>query len=143
VPTSPICVDASVVVRLVAHPSDVVVRELWDAWDREARVLIAPTLLYYEVSNALYQYLRHGLMSVESARMALRAALALPVQMHGEPAVHADAVAMAERHKLTATYDAHYLVLAAQMGAEFWTLDHRLVEAVSDRLPWVRLAVES
>jgi predicted nucleic acid-binding protein len=95
------------------------------------------------VTNALYQYLRHGLLSVESARVALRAALALPVQLQSEPGLHDDAVAMAERHTLPATDDAHYLVLAEQMGAEFWTLDRRLVEAVSDSLRWVRLVVQN
>lgn len=42
---------------------------------------------------------------------------------------------------MNATYDAHYLALADQLGAEFWTTDRKLVRAVQPSLPWVRLVV--
>jgi len=31
------------------------------------------------------------------------------------------------------------LALAERLGAEFWTADRRLCQAVAARLPWVRL----
>ena len=37
--------------------------------------------------------------------------------------------------------DAHYLALAQRLGAEFWTADRRLVQAVQATLPWVNLVV--
>ena len=36
-------------------------------------------------------------------------------------------------------YDAHYLALAERLGAEFWTADRRLQQAVGATLLWVRL----
>jgi predicted nucleic acid-binding protein len=71
-------------------------------------------------------------------RLALRAALSLPLRLYGEPELHARALDLAERLSLPAAYDAHYLALADWLGAEFWTADQRLVRAVQDELPWVR-----
>ncbi|MGQ9680921.1 MAG: hypothetical protein ACUVX9_00125 [Anaerolineae bacterium] len=49
-----ICVDANLVIRLVADPADALVRERWEEWDASRRQLAAPTLLYYEMTYALY-----------------------------------------------------------------------------------------
>ena len=80
-----VCVDANLVIRLVADPRDGVVERLWEQWDGERRQLAAPTLLFYEVTNALYRYQREGLLSASAVRLALRAALSLPVRLLGGP----------------------------------------------------------
>jgi predicted nucleic acid-binding protein len=134
-----LCVDANLVIRLVADPKDVSVQRLWERWDAERRRLAAPTLLYYEVTNVLYRYQRHGLMSASAVRLALKAALALPLQLHGEVELHRQALDLADRFSLPAAYDAHYLALAERLGAEFWTADRRLLQAVESALPWVHL----
>ena len=54
--SSRISVDASTVVRLVAFPKDHAVYQRWEAWEEQGTHLVAPTLLYYEVTNALYRY---------------------------------------------------------------------------------------
>ena len=135
---SPVCVDANLVIRLVVDPDDELVRSTWERWDGENRRIAAPTLLFYEVSNALYRYQRAGMMSGEAVRLALRAALSLPLQLYGESALHTRALDLAERLSLPAAYDAHYLALADWLGAEFWTADERLACAVQHVLPWVR-----
>jgi predicted nucleic acid-binding protein len=132
-----LCVDASLVVRLVVNPSDMAVQQLWEQWDVEKRQVAAPTLVFYEVSNALYRYQTHELMSGSAVRLALKAALALPVRLFGEPELHGLALDLAERFSLPAAYDAHYLALAEWLGGEFWTADRRLVRAVQKDLPWV------
>jgi predicted nucleic acid-binding protein len=134
-----LCVDANLVVRLVASPNDESVRRLWEGWDSEKRRLVAPTLLYYEVTNALYRYQKHGLMSASAVRLALKAVLSLPLELYGEVALHEQALNLAERLSLPAAYDAHYLALAEWLGAEFWTADRRLAQAVKGTLPWVCL----
>ena len=53
--------------------------------------------------------------------------------------LHKRSLHMAERFLLPAAYDAHYLALADQLGAELWTLDRRLARAVGDVFPWVRV----
>ena len=121
----------------MADPRDKLVRALWEQWDSEKRVLCAPTLLYFEVTNALYRYQRAELMSSSSMRLALNAALSLPFRLYGEENLHSLAVDFAERFSLPAAYDAHYLALAQHLNAEFWSADKRLIKAVQAALPWV------
>ena len=134
-----LCVDANLVIRLVADPKDESVRRLWEQWDAEKRQLAAPTLLYYEVTNVLYRYQKQGLMSASAVRLALKAALSLPLRLHDEADLHWQALDLAERFSLPAAYDAHYLALAEWLGGEFWTADRRLAQAVQTALPWVHL----
>jgi predicted nucleic acid-binding protein len=141
--SSTVCVDANLVIRLVADPSDEPVRQLWERWDIERQQLAAPTLLRYELTNALYRYQKQGFMSGSSAQLALRAALSLPISLHGEADLHWRALDLAQRFSLPAAYDAHYLALAEHLGAAFWTADQRLARAVRPALPWVHLVDES
>ncbi len=102
-------------------------------------MVLAPTLLFYEVANALHRYQRAGHLTAAAVALAVDAALALPIHLHGDAALHREAFALASRLGLPATYDAHYLALAARFGAIFWTADARLVHTVTPALPWVRL----
>lgn len=134
---SPLCVDANLVIRLIADPRDQAVRQAWEGWDADSRQIAAPTLLYYEVGNALYRYQRAQMMGAPAARLAFKAALALPIRLYGSQALHQRAWELTERFALPATYDAHYLALADRLGGEFWTADQKLIEIVQDELPWV------
>jgi predicted nucleic acid-binding protein len=123
--SSIICVDAGPVILRVlfpAHPA----QQLWDTWDKERRRVVAPALLFYEVVNALYHYQRHGWLSPAAIESALRAALALPIELVEDAEMHLQAPALAERYRLPATHDAHYLALAERLAADFWTADQRL-----------------
>ena len=131
-----ICVDASLVVRYLMDPEDDRIQRLWKKWDSEQCPLAAPTLVYYEVTNALYKYQKQGL-SLSAVRIAQRAALALPLILYGEAGLHQRALEIAQRFSLPATYDAHYLALAEQLGADFWTADRRLARSVKDVFDWV------
>jgi predicted nucleic acid-binding protein len=137
--SSPLCVDATLVIRLVADPGDERVRSTWERWDAENRRIAAPTLLFYEVSNALYRYQQARMLSRPAVRLALSAALALPIRLYGEPELHARALDLARRFSLPAAYDAHYLALAEWLGAELWIANRRLARAVEDELPWVHV----
>ncbi|MEJ2211777.1 MAG: type II toxin-antitoxin system VapC family toxin [Anaerolineae bacterium] len=134
-----VCIDASLVIRLVADPSDKPVRDLWAGWNADRQPLAAPTLLYYEVTNGLYRYQKLGLMSGSSVQSALQAALALPIKLYGDLVLHERARRMADRFSLSATYDAHYLALAQWLGGELWTADGRLARGVQPALAWVHL----
>ena len=137
--TSWLCVDASLVVRLVTKPRGYPLRDQWTAWEKSGMRFTAPGLLWYEVTNALYQYGKHGTMSADAIRASLDSALSLPVVLTADSELHIRSLHMAERFSLPAAYDAHYLALADQLGAELWTLDRRLARAVGDRFPWVRV----
>ena len=134
-----ICVDANLVIRLVADPNDSVIHQLWQQWEVDNRQLVAPALLHYEVTNGLYRYQKQGLMTSSTARSALEAALTLPLQLYGDRDLHRAALDLTAQLSLPAAYDAHYLVLAKQLGAELWTADRRLARAVEAALSWVHL----
>jgi predicted nucleic acid-binding protein len=134
---SAICIDASLVIPLVIMPRRTAIHRLWRRWDREERERIAPSLLHYEVTNALYQYERHGTYSVSVIRRALRLALALPLHLYAESWLHERALDLAGQYTLPASYDAHYLAIAEHCGVELWTGDRRLAQAVQSSLPWV------
>jgi predicted nucleic acid-binding protein len=135
-----ICVDANVVIRLVTggeHSERIA--SLWSEWREDGRAIAAPTLLYYEVSNALRRYVAVGELADAEAREALDAALELGVIVLGDADLHRQALEIAKRFQLKAAYDAHYLALAERLGAEFWTTDARLIRGLVDRPIWTRL----
>ena len=116
--SSTVCVDASIVLRHILQPDDEPVKKLWLSWISQQYRLISPTLLYYEVTNGLYQQQKYGLLSPETIRDSLELALSLPINLVGEVGLHQRAREIATKYKLPATYDAHYLALAEGMGVE-------------------------
>ncbi len=60
------------------------------------------------------------------------------VSLVSEASLHQRALAIAQGFDLPATYDAHYLALAENLGTELWTADEKLIKAVGTALPWVR-----
>jgi predicted nucleic acid-binding protein len=92
----------------------------------EGKDLAAPTLLPYEIASICAKKItaRPG-----EERLLLEALALFPslmVALHAVPPV--EAVSVARRRKLT-TYDASYLCLAMEMGAELVTLDDTLARA--------------
>lgn len=138
---SMICIDASVVVRMLiaSEAESAGLWAQWDVWEAAGQTFAAPSLMRYEVTAAFYRYQRAGQLSAESTQQLLAAALAFPVVYYGDVELHSIALALATEHHLPAAYDAHYLALAQRLGSELWTLDARLVRAVGEKLPWVRL----
>ena len=135
-----VCVDSSIVLPLVVEHtlSDLVLTQ-WQIWKTESRHFIAPSLLHYELVNALHRYCIAGFFSQSAARVSLEAALAQPIALYDDDELHYAASELAAIHTLPASYDAHYLALAQRMNAEFWTADKRLYNSVCDALPWVHL----
>ena len=137
-PSSWICLDASIVIKLIVDAQDQALKQRFVQWEASHR-LAAPTLLFYEVTNAMYQYQRHAAHSPAVTRSALRSAQALPIELYSDLYLHQQALQLAQTHSLNATYDAHYLALAQRLGAELWTADKKLVNAVKAKLAWVKL----
>jgi predicted nucleic acid-binding protein len=100
---------------------------------------VAPWLLRYEVTNALHRLRLFGQLTDAALEEQVRAVLALPISYTADESLHLDAVRLARRFNRPASYDAHYLALAEREGAEFWTADERLFNAVHHQLPWVHL----
>ncbi|MBM4467104.1 MAG: type II toxin-antitoxin system VapC family toxin [Chloroflexi bacterium] len=94
----------------------------------------APTLLPYEVTNAVLQAIRRDRISPEKGREILTAFEGLSI-----PTVEVSwqrTLELARTHDRSA-YDGAYLALAEETGSKLVTGDRRLYNAVKDRLPWV------
>lgn len=135
-----ICPDASLVVRLLLNDEEgTPIDLLWQGWFQSGVNLIAPTLLFYEVSNALYRYVIHRQLTRDEVEKTLTAAMQLGIQLHGDPNLHLQALSLAQELGLPATYDAHYLALAKRSSARFWTADQRLFNSIQGKLSWVNI----
>ena len=135
---SPICIDASLAVRMVYDdPASEAVESHWRTWKQDGRRILASAILPLEVANALHRYWKHDLLTEEAADHSLRAFLALEVALIAESATFVRAARLAREFDLPAIYDAHYLAVAEAHGAELWTADYRLARKV-ESLPWVR-----
>jgi predicted nucleic acid-binding protein len=133
-----VCVDASLVVKLAAQEEDSDKADaLWANWDAQGVAVIAPALLYFEFTSALWRKVQRGLLSAERARQALDTALLLGVETLSPPDLHSVAWDLAAQFHRPAAYDSHYLALAQIAGCDFWTADERLYNSVHPRLPWV------
>lgn len=96
--------------------------------------LHAPTLLPYEVANAILQAIRRERISLEKGQEILTAFQGLGIPM--VEVSWQQALELARTHDRSA-YDGAYLALAEGMGSKLVTGDRRLYNAVKDRLPWV------
>ncbi len=135
-----VCVDASIIVDLLTHlGDDPHLQALWEEWLERGVQLVAPHLLPYEVTNVLYKKARRGEMSYEAALDTLQTLVGLPIALHSNPILHSQALQIAQELSLGATYDPHYLALAAQLGCEFWTRNGKLFRAAREKYDLVRL----
>lgn len=58
---TPVCLDASFLVQLVIHGEYVTpAADLWREWHTSNRELVAPGLIYYEINNAIYKYIKRN-----------------------------------------------------------------------------------
>jgi predicted nucleic acid-binding protein len=97
--------------------------------------LAAPTLLTYEVTNAVLQAVRRERVTDENAKAILIAVEGLGIGT--EPVAWQQMLPMARRFDRSA-YDAAYLALAEARGEPLITGDLRLYNAVHDHLDWVQ-----
>lgn len=134
-----ICVDSSVAVKwLVAEPDSPralsLLRHTIDAHEE----IVAPILLISEVANVLWQQVRRGSLLFPQVLERLQYFRALPLRLESGADIALQALMLTEQYRLPAVYDAHYLVVASGAGAQLWTADQRLLNALGGRLPFVR-----
>jgi len=123
----------------VLQPDDAPIKALWQTWVSNEVKLVSPALLYYEVTNGLYQHQRNKVLSPETIWTSLELSLDLPITLVNERNLHVRAREIAMEYNLPAAYDAHYLALAEWMEIDLWTADIRLVNTLKPfKLKWVK-----
>lgn len=137
--SSTVCIDASIILRYVLNPDDAPIRKVWQSWVADEINLVAPSLLFYDVTNGLYQQQRNKYLSPETIWKSLEYSLDLPITLVNEKNLHVRAREIAMKYSLSATYDAHYLALAEWMDIDLWTADKRLINTLKPfRLKWIK-----
>ena len=136
-----ICVvDASLVVR-VLQPGHPRVLDLWREWLDSARRLFAPSLLVYEVTNALYRSARASGVGPAPLATSLEELALMEIELITDAPLSRRAAEIAWTLELPAVYDAYYLAVAERLEAELWTCDQKLARTVGERLPRVVVSV--
>lgn len=136
---SPVCVDASLILRTFIPASySEQATALLAGWQAEETTLVAPALLAFEVTSALRRlvYLRE--ITPARGEDAFQAFLRLPLRLSHRRAIIPLAWELARTPDQSRAYDAAYLALAQLQQCPFWTADERLYNAVRNQLPWVR-----
>ncbi len=96
--------------------------------------LHAPTLLPYEITNAVLKAVSRGRIPLATAQDILDTFDALQIDLYPVPLNRS--LALAHRYQRSA-YDAAYLALAEAMDTPFITGDRRLYQALHHELPYL------
>ena len=119
-----IVVDASVLVVLVSgDPRREAAQAHLRRWTADDEDIHAPTLVPYEVANGLTRLVAGGLFPSERTSQAWQTLLSLPITYHPLMSGGDRVVEVALEMRRQTAYDAAYIVLAQQLGAELWTFD--------------------
>jgi predicted nucleic acid-binding protein len=93
-------------------------------------MVIAPDLFVAEVSNAIWKYVRAGILDSDQGSNALERAVTLVDTFEPGQMLYKEAFALSVDH-MHPVYDALYLVLARRHNGVLATLDKRLAELAS------------
>lgn len=139
-----ICVDTNLVLKiLLGGPNRQQVREQWNQWVKRGVTFIAPPLFAFEATSVIWQHVFNKLISLEKGQQAFQKVFDQGIHFEYPPDLHKHAWEVAKQFNLHAAYDAHFVALAAHFSCEFWTLDRRLYQALSTKLPWVHTISEN
>ena len=137
---SELCIDASVVVKLVlkGEAHRVSARRLLRDCIVNNVTLIAPPFFESEADTAIRKRVHDGRLSLNDAKKAFAGLDRVPVQLVMHLELRQRAREIAKQFNLRTVYDATYAALAELRGCEFWTADKAFYEAVKAGLPFVK-----
>lgn len=135
--SSMLCLDASIIVGLATGDISGELREEARGWFLNGTRFIAPNLMGYEFANAMYKSVKRG-ADPGVVATAFEAMRNLRIDLVDCSDFHEEAIAIARKYVLRASYDAHYVALAARREVELVTSDRELAKALEQDYPFVR-----
>jgi predicted nucleic acid-binding protein len=141
-PASQVVIDSSFVVRLLTRFPQSRYSSLWREWELNGVAVMAPSLITYEVTNALWQYEQNGDLSTDAAVRSVNRLNLLPIHLVSTGEMHFRALEIVRRFPERKAYDSHFVALADLLGCELWTSDKKLHNRVNRQLQWVKLVDE-
>lgn len=137
---SELCVDASVVVKLVLKGESyrVTARRLLRDSIVNNVTLIAPAFFVCEADSAIRKRVYEGKLSLTDAKKAFAGLDKVTVQILTHQNLRQRAREIAGQFNLRTVYDATYAGLAELRGCEFWTADKVFYDMVNAVLTFVK-----
>jgi predicted nucleic acid-binding protein len=136
---SQVCVDASLVLKLVLSESDSEqAHALWQRWVEGDVDVLAPDHLAVEATSVIRNHVHSRLISAEAGRQAFDALHAQSITLVPSTDLNLRAWQLAELFDRPTAYDTYYLALAEALDCDLWTADRRLVRAVEAMVDWVK-----
>jgi predicted nucleic acid-binding protein len=137
---SELCIDASVVVKLVlaGESHRAAARRLLRDCVVNSVALIAPPFFEVETDTVIRKRVYDGRLSLADARKAFVGLGKTRVQICTPPRLRWRTREIAEQFNLRTVYDASYAALADLRGCEFWTADKVFYNSVKAGLTFVR-----
>ncbi len=131
-----LCVDASLVSRIIGASANRGISNTVAFWESQRVRFVAPDLLGYEISNGLH---RDSLYpnDMNFFQRCYEILDSMEIELVRYPAVHTEAIQLARRFGHAASYDAHYLAVAARYGVDLYTCDRKLAKSVEAEFDWV------
>lgn len=125
-----VVVDSSLVFKWIVKEED---SELADVlagqWFADQIPVLAPSLLLFELTNALFQQIRNGDLDIDAAEIAINRILSLPVLLVETEHLIRRTLEFASLLGQGAIYDSVYLALAESLDCDLWTADGRFFRA--------------
>jgi predicted nucleic acid-binding protein len=133
-------IDASVVVKWFVGDEEFIAEARAIRADSlvAGRRLVGPPLLFPEATNAIYQRFRRKDISDRDVDRIVAALWIQQLEVLAPADLTQRAYRFVRQHRLANVYDSHYVVLAQELGTEFWTGDERIFNSVHELAPWVR-----
>jgi predicted nucleic acid-binding protein len=133
---SELCIDASVVVKLVLSGEShrAAARRLLRDCLVNSVTLIAPPFFEVEADTVIRKRVYERRLTLADARKAFIGLDKTPVQLCAHPLLRQRTREIAEQFNLRTIYDASYAALAELRGCEFWTADKIFYDTVKAEL---------
>lgn len=134
-----ICVDASLVVKwLVPEEGSDAAMALFHVWRKNREILIAPSLIDYEVGTVLRQKVLRGLLRTDDLFPIVELYQKIGLQCYHLANFVSQAVPAAASLEQPTVYDVAYLLTAKQHDAIYVTADQRFHKAAARIYPFVK-----